>query len=207
MHSQNNEELIILDYFKDCNANDMSLLDVGANDGITFSNSYALVQNGWNATLLEPSPKAYEKLISLHGKNDRVQCLNYGISTTSGESDFFESGGHNGSSDVSLYSSIDQNEIKRWGNSVAFDKIKAKFKTYQEFLGDVNHKNFDFVTIDIEGYDWYLLNQMDLTALGVKMLIVEWNSVNDTATNMIWYASNFGLKEISRNAENLIFAR
>ena len=207
MYSQNNEEKILLDYFWRDLPNGMHLLDVGANDGKTFSNSLALIQLGWNATLLEPSPKAYQKLIELHGDNPKVKCLNYGISTESGESDFFESGGHNGSNDISLYSSIDQNEIKRWGDAVPFDKIKAQFKTYDEFLTDVNHQTFDFVTIDIEGYDWHLLKQMDLNALGVRLLIVEWNGINDMANNMIWHCSNYGLKEISRNPENLIFAR
>ena len=37
-YSQNNEQNIILNYFKNYKG---TLLDLGANDGITFSNSYA----------------------------------------------------------------------------------------------------------------------------------------------------------------------
>jgi len=41
MHSQYEEE-IILEYFKDQNPIDLSFLDIGANDGITFSNTHQL---------------------------------------------------------------------------------------------------------------------------------------------------------------------
>ena len=56
-HSQNKEAQIVLNYF---NGRVGNLCDIGTNDGITFSNSYDLIQTGWTATLLEPSPKAYD---------------------------------------------------------------------------------------------------------------------------------------------------
>ena len=44
MYSQNNEEQVILDYFGNKIGN---LLDIGANDGITLSNSRKLIELGW----------------------------------------------------------------------------------------------------------------------------------------------------------------
>lgn len=206
MYSQNNEEQIILDYFKNSVPQEMNLLDVGANDGATFSNSLALIELGWKATLLEPSPKAFDLLQKLHANNHKVRCLNYGITVFGGSSEFYESGGYNGGNDVALYSSTEETEIKRWGSMVNFQKIVANFKTYAEFIEDSQGSKYDFVTIDIEGNDWHLLKQMNLRDLGVKMLIVEWNSVPDTAIKVIDYCLDYGLKEISRNAENLILA-
>ena len=42
MYSQNQEEQIILDYFNDVKVG--HVLDIGANDGKTFSNSLALIE-------------------------------------------------------------------------------------------------------------------------------------------------------------------
>jgi len=207
MYSQNNEEQILLDYFKNSNNHAMHLLDVGANDGITFSNSARLIELGWNATLLEPSPLAFEKLQKNHADKPNVKCLNYGISALGGKNLFYESGGFENGLDVALVSTLDKNETKRWGNSVEFKEIEAEFITYQEFVNDNKGCVFHFITIDIEGYDWLLLQQMDLNALGCQLLIIEWNGNLDNGNKMITHCNNFGLKEISRNAENLIFAR
>jgi FkbM family methyltransferase len=211
MYSQNNEEQIALDYFKNADHSKMWLLDVGANDGITFSNSKALIDIGWNAVLLEPSPKAYSKLCETHyGKNENVALLNYGINIFDGEHDFYESGGYENGSDVALYSSVEKIETQRWGDKVQFEKIKAdfvKWKTFLETISTVREPIFNFISIDIEGLDWLLLNQMDLKALGCEMVVIEFNGNRDMAMNMISHCSNYGLKEISRNPENLIFAK
>lgn len=206
MYSQNNEEELLLDYFNCADGNTMHLLDIGANDGSTFSNSARLIELGWNATLLEPSPIAFEKLQKYHADKPNVKCLNYGISALGGKSLFYESGGYQNGNDVALYSSIDKNEIKRWQGKVDFKEIEAEFVTYQEFCDEHKNQKFDFITIDIEGYDWLLLQQMDLNALGCQLLIIEWNGNLDNGNKMIGHCNNFGLKEISRNAENLIFA-
>src|SRR6186713_1166854 len=64
MYSQNNEEQIILDYFREGKRG--KVLDIGANDGITFSNSAKLIELGWSAVLVEPSPIAYQRLLQQH---------------------------------------------------------------------------------------------------------------------------------------------
>jgi hypothetical protein len=207
MYSQNNEEELLMGYFNCSNSNDMHLLDIGANDGSTFSNSARLIELGWNATLLEPSPLAFEKLQKYHADNPNVKCLNYGISALGGKNIFYESGGYQNGEDVALYSSIDKNEIKRWQGNVDFKEIEAEFITYQEFINDNKECVFHFITIDIEGYDLMLLQQMDLNVLGCQMLIIEWNGNIEQGNKMIAHCNSFGLKEISRNAENLIFAR
>ena len=206
MYSQNNEEKIILDYFWGCNPKDMNLLDIGANDGQTFSNSLALIQAGWNGILLEPSPKAFQKLQALHADNYKVQCMNYGIALASGEVHFYESGGYDGGEDVALYSSSSENEIKRWNGKVQFEQISVTMKTWEQFLAENKPTAIDFITIDIEGHDLDVLMQIDLTALKCKIVVAEWNSVDSIGQGMVNYCNQHGLREINRNAENIIFA-
>ena len=55
-YSQNGEQKIILEYFQDKYKG--KVLDIGANDGITLSNSRALIEKGWDGVLIEPAPSA-----------------------------------------------------------------------------------------------------------------------------------------------------
>ena len=85
MYSQNNEEEVLLTYFKDFTG---VLLDIGANDGKTFSNSYALISHGWQAVLIEPSQSAFDKLEALHYDNEKVDYYNIAIGTQDGKATF-----------------------------------------------------------------------------------------------------------------------
>ena len=57
-YSQHGEQAIILDYFEKQGIQQGRFLDIGANDGITFSNSYALVIRDWKGVAVEASPSA-----------------------------------------------------------------------------------------------------------------------------------------------------
>jgi len=37
-------------------------VDIGANDGVTFSNTYALERKGWRGLCVEPHPDVFEQL-------------------------------------------------------------------------------------------------------------------------------------------------
>lgn len=206
MYSQNNEQQIISSYFNLARHN-LTLLDVGANDGITFSNSLGLIELGWKAFLLEPSSKAFDKLQKLHENNPNVFCLNYGLSSKTGKQKFFESGGYEQGEDVALYSSTSENEIKRWGDKVAFAETQANFKSVKSFLKMYYKEQFDFISIDTEGHDWEILSQIDLNNVGCKCLCIEWNSVPEMKNEIVPYCNNYGLKLIHENPENLILAR
>ena len=73
-YPQDDEERVIFEHVGHLPAS--CILDVGAHDGITFSNSRALIERGWRAVLAEPSPDAFLKLIELYGKEERVDLVN-----------------------------------------------------------------------------------------------------------------------------------
>lgn len=77
------------------------------------------------------------------------------------------------------------------------------FKSWYHFSGK---PALDFITIDIEGMDWELLQAIDLTAVGCKCLCIEWNSRHDLERLFTQYCNKHNMIEIHRNAENLIFA-
>lgn len=205
MYSQNNEEEIIFKYFGPEFKG--LVLDIGANDGKTLSNSFACIERGWRAYLLEPSEKAFDKLEKLHEMNHIVSCLKFGIGKETGVVEFFSSGSHLNESDSDLLSTFKESETKRWaGTKNEFKKEKAWLLTFKDFCKTYVRPQdyiFDLITIDVEGLDYDVLTQIDLKEHKVKMLIVETNSVDDQ--KYIDYCLSFGMKIHHKNHENLIF--
>jgi len=211
MYSQNQEDFIAIDYFnhKAKPNYPKTLLDIGANDGITFSNSKFLIENGWMGTLLEPSHIACKKCYENHLFDNYTCVYNFGIANETGEQDFLESGSHlpNGS-DIALLSSVPKRLTERWRNAVTFKESKAMFYTFSDFEKYflMEDEKFSYVTIDAEGYDWDILKQIDLAKYEVQMLCIEWNGDTELEEKYTQYCNQFGLTELHRNEENLIFA-
>lgn len=202
MYSQNNEEEIILNYF---NGKIGTLLDIGANDGKTLSNSLALIEKGWAAVLIEPAPIAYSKLCELHKGNVLVNCVNIAISNTSAELDFYSSGTHLNQGDTDLVSTLSIPDKEKWQLTTEFKTTKVKSKTFMEFMSTSPVDKFEFITIDCEGMDWIILNQMDLLSLGVQCLCIEHNNDIKMANKYKDYCNPYNLKPIGLNNENIIF--
>jgi hypothetical protein len=76
-YTQQLEQDVILNYFE--SKEHGILLDIGANDGETFSNSRALILNGWTGALVEPDPQPLYKLEKLYYHNPSIQIIDNAI--------------------------------------------------------------------------------------------------------------------------------
>lgn len=196
-YSQNNEQDVILGYFG--NHYIGTFLDLGCNDGLTFSNTRALGLRGWSGTLVDASEKATTLAKSVYKDNDRVEVVNVAIAPYKGFITFYESGTHLGGQDVSLVSTVIESEKQRWTKE-KFTEVQVPCDTVKAII---NGCTFDFINIDIEGMDFEVLTQIDLT--DVKCVCVEYNGIEPQ--KYIDYCAQFDMKEIHRNGENLIFAK
>jgi FkbM family methyltransferase len=200
MYTQNKEEQFILDYFKESKG---VVLDIGANDGKTFSNSLRLIELGWKAFLVEPSNKAFSKLTNLHAGNQGVECVKVAIGKSNMKAILEESGWHlHHKSDIALLSTLVPEEKKKW-DKVAFEQQECEVMDYKTFTELVGYEAFDFISIDAEGLDWEILSQINLAH--VKMVCVETNGIETEKYKS--YCTKFGMKEIYRSGENLIMAK
>ena len=199
-YSQNNEQDIIMQYFI---GNRGTFLDIGANDGVTLSNTYALQQAGWGGVLVEPSEEAFNRIPD----NQLVKKFNVAIGTKDGTCTFHEMGNHLGRGDVSLLSTIKKTEINRWkGHGVEFKERMTEVWTYKTLLENSPYKIFDFISIDAEGVDFEILEQISLKY--TKMLCIEHNGNIDLFHMIKDYCNNAGLtKCLLTNLENVIWAR
>lgn len=202
MQSQNKEDYLLLDIFKEQG----TLLDIGANDGKTLSNSFCLIEKGWKACMVEPSSLAFERLQKNHGENKNVHLFNYAITDHDGEATFYESGYiriNSREDNISLVSTLNKEWVPRWKKKAYFTEKMVPCKTFISFLEDSPYKQFDFITIDTEGEDLKILKQMDLKALGCKVICVEHDHYKE-ADDYLSYCAQFGMKELARTKTNLI---
>ena len=204
MYSQNNEDHIIKNYFGNYVG---TLLDIGANDGITLSNSRLLIENGWQGVLVEPSANCVAKLQQLY-INTNIQVLPYAVSNYVGKAKFWESGKHLSAKDHSLISTIKENELKRWKGSRFYNYTECETDVIdvKTLLNRSNHKTFDFISIDAEGEDITILKQLNLSA--TKLLCIEWNGNYLVKQDIQHYCKRYGLQTVlHQNHENLLIIR
>jgi FkbM family methyltransferase len=202
-YSQTNEQEVILDYFKGFTG---TFLDLGANDGITLSNTYALSLIGWQGVYVEASPTAFEMLVD----NTDVDSFmftycNCAVGKENKRMTFYESGELITKKDRSLVSTFHQSEMDRF-KKVKYNPIEVECYTWEYILREAiqeTRSKFDFISMDIEGSELEVLPQMDLSE--VKLFCIEWNSKPELKKAYEPYFKGFKL--IHTTGENLIYAR
>ncbi len=201
MNSQNNEEQVIIDYFKGQTG---TFIDIGANDGKTFSNTYALSNIGWCGILIEPSPRAFAKLKQQY--EDTKGCFylyNYAIGTTNGKVTLYESGELVHTGDVGLVSTLIEKETDRFKRTVKYEEVTVDCYRWKTAINRWKFKKFDFISIDIEGLELEVLEQIDLT--DTKLICVETNGDQFKKIKLDEMLKDF--KVMYTSPENLIYAR
>lgn len=200
-YSQNKEQDVILEYFHDFKG---CFIDIGANDGSTFSNTRALAELGWDGVLVEPSPKAFKKLKKLYQTiPGEFYLFDVALGTSDGKVTFYESGNLVGPDDVALVSSLLETETKRFDKVTSYSKIEVKCFTWNTFVKRLQIPHFDFISIDIEGLEIDVLRQIDLSK--TKMVCIETNGDMLKKLELTKILPDF--KIIYTSGENLIFAR
>ena len=209
-YSQYGEDLIISEYFQ---GRVGTFLDLGANDGITLSNTYLLYQKNWKGLMVEGSPFVYQRLFDLFSQDENIQTLNICLSEKNGIVDFFHNTNHHVNPNIrkdnmDLLSTIDMNSYERtkeWGH---FEKIQIECFTFEKVMELSKFDKFDLISIDIEGMDFKILNQIELDKTSTECIVIEYNGDKEEKDNIIKYCSKFGLDKILLdNKINLIIAK
>lgn len=200
--SQNNEQEVILDYFK--NQPEGCFLDIGANDGQTLSNSRALALSGWSGVCVEPAPDPFQKLETLYD-GSKVLVFECAIGKENGKMPFHISGSHLHKGDSGLLSTLEPDEMKRWQGTEQFVESEVDVLTWPSFYAGCSVKTFDFISIDAEGLDFFILKEMNLKEMATKLVCVEWNSNKMMKSAFHSIFTHFGFRPIHTNFENLIY--
>lgn len=153
-----------------------TFIDIGANDGITLSNTYLLEREyAWRGVAIEPIPKIYQKL-----KENRVcQTINGCIANQPGKAKFIEvEGGPNMLStlavnNVGLTARRIRKNAKRHNANVKEIEVECyDIKSVAEKSGI---KSVDFLSLDTEGGELEILKSINFQKLPITLISVENN--------------------------------
>lgn len=151
-------------------------VDIGANDGITCSNSLPFEINyNWKGLCIEPHPAAFSKLIA----NRNCTCLNYAVSENEMELDFLviEGKAEMLSGLVKDYHPDHIQRIKREteanGDKVYTQKVISK--SLPQLLKENNITKVSYLSIDTEGSELPIIKGIDFSAVDIDLVSIEVN--------------------------------
>lgn len=216
MYSQGKEEQFIEEFLKGKTG---TVLDIGANDGKTFSNSLRLIELGWKAILVEPSPACVKKIEVLHGeRKNLVHICQCAIGLKTETATFHESGqlndpSLNGAENISLVSTLIPSEKKRWDSlNIPWNEYVVQVFNWYDFLNQIKFKNnndgFDFISLDAEGVDFDILKQINLHETKTKLICIEFNGNQELKKEILDYVAKFEIDNIIyESGENLLLCK
>jgi FkbM family methyltransferase len=151
-------------------------VDIGAYDGIAFSNSYYFEKNlNWKGICIEPHPIVFEKL-----KQNRSCFLeNVAISNVNKQLKFLKI--DNGPEMLSgLVDNYDQRHIERIGRETILDGgtidiIDVNCVKLDYLLDKYNVDQVDYLSIDVEGAELDILKGIDFNKYLIKYITIEDN--------------------------------
>jgi FkbM family methyltransferase len=136
-------------------------LDIGAHNGIEYSNSYLLERDyGWNGILVEPNKNSIKKLdinrtslklnIAVGDKSSKVSLDDNGMSSKITDNDY---------GDIEMFTLLD---------------ILNFYKS---------PKYIDYLSLDVEGFEYNIIKDFDFDAYDIKLITVEHNLYLGDPTN------------------------
>lgn len=151
-------------------------IEIGANDGVRFSNTYFLEKNrGWKGICIEPHPTAFEKL----RKNRSATLINACIADSETESDYLQIEGY-GEMLSGLINKYDERHVKRIERDLKIhggsqQTIKVPCLRLDSILIQNGVTHVDYCSIDTEGGELDILKTVDLKTHDISCISVENN--------------------------------
>ena len=196
MYSQNNEERFIRKHFGERTG---TFLDVGAYDGKTFSNTYALVEKGWGGLEVEASPVNFTGLMK-NVRKDNIKLLCAAVCTEPGSITLYDSQGD-------AITTTDTKHRDKWTSKtggVDWQPIEILTITPTELLAAYGNE-WDMIDIDVEGYSYELFLSFDWEALKNCTLVVIEHDNRVSAIEKRLYKLDY--RTTFSGSENIILTR
>lgn len=201
-----------------CNHQDGYYVELGANDGITQSNSfYFEKKKNWKGVLIEPSPNNYLKCrqnrdpsnkffcnacVSFDFKEKYVEMIYANLTTVS----------HNLEKDIDSESSFLKRSLKYLDKYEDHFTFGAKAKTLTDLLIEAGSPNIiDFLSLDVEGSEMEVLKGLDFKKFQFHFLLIESRSIDILKDFLLMHGyvleKKFSQHDFLFKNNNLLFAK
>ena len=142
-----------------------SFIDVGANDGVLFSNTYKFAKAGACGVCIEPSPPTFRKLRLNHLFHRKVKCIRAALSDNPGSLPFIHDG----------YEAVLSRVASLDCTSTSDEKsIEVPAITFPQLLD--RHPNFrkvDLLSVDVEGHEKQVLEGLAENPFQTRLIVLE----------------------------------
>ncbi len=189
------------------------LVEAGAYDGCTGSNTRALLEKGWGGLLIEPSPVTFPHLARRYDGNPRVRCLQLAVSDQEAPSmTMFLAEGPENTPGAERWKYAQMSTLNSHFAEWAQDEFSYKYSCAQVEVTTLNilfrkwevPKHFGYLAIDCEGEDLRVLQGLDLDAFRPLLISVECDDRNRAIYTA--YLARFGYMEWAHSPSNGFFA-
>lgn len=179
-------------------------VDVGANDGRSWSNSWLFGLHGWNLLLIEPIPRYAEQCRALHAGNPRVVVEEKAIAPVAGQVDFF-------------ITDDPDRDMLQMGSSLTADSVSFGLKSRPTTveaapLADLlaAHRvprDYAVLSIDAEGHDLAVLQTAALDMWSPRLVCIEMIHGHPVAAPIDDYLTAHGYRYAVSTPGNGIYVR
>jgi FkbM family methyltransferase len=161
-------------------------LDIGAHDGITYSNTYFFEKHReWKGICIEPLPNVFKKL----KVNRNCILVNGALAEDNKIVNFLQIEGYS-----EMLSGITKNynkdhlkridlELKEHGGSKK--EIQIKSYNINTLLSENNIKTIDYCSIDVEGSELEIIKTFNFSEIDIKVFSIENNYKDDKVRDIL----------------------
>ncbi len=166
------------------------IVEVGANDGITASNSRLFVRRGWDALLIEPNPQMFRLLASNSSAFPGVRCVQSACSNQEGSAllSLFEG------DEAGMLSTLESPEKVRDEQQIVSQSVVVKRTTLTALLEEYRvPDDFSILSVDTEGHDLQVLQGTDLLRYRPRIIITETDAATEADKHSLLRGFGYGL--------------
>jgi FkbM family methyltransferase len=198
-YTQYGEESVLKAFFKTLTHG--TVVDVGAADGVRYSNSRYLIESlGWAAVLVEPHPTYFTELSKLYENNSSVTIINKAVYSEEGDMPFYVYG-RDEHAQVSTLSENFKNKVtKVHGDKYEQTPTMVKVIKLSQVLEGL--KEVEFLSVDCEGVDMEVLLSNDWEKYRPSLICVEHSMPKPTLHE---FMASVGYKFLTETEGNSFF--
>lgn len=188
LYSQNNEELIVRDFFRDRKGG--FFVDIGAawpaKDSTTFYLERHLNWAGIAVDALSTYESAWKR------RRPHSKFLNYAVTGSSREMVTFYRHA------VTSLSSLSKEQSSRWGGEDKLKPLQVQTITLDDLLDENNVTKINFLSMDIEGGEPEALKKFDIKRFRPDFVCIEKGPLKGARSSLLTYFDNHGYERVEK---------